>query len=72
MDERLEPIIVNLGKRKAKQLRALADDHGPAAEEVAEAMAQVRAQLGAAAEGKTIVPVVVVYKKKKAKNVFPF
>lgn len=41
---------------------------GPAADEVSEAVAQLREQLGAVAEGKTIVPVVVIYRKKRKKD----
>jgi hypothetical protein len=68
MTDSSEPIVVNLGKRKNKHLKELHQGVGPAAEEVAEAVAQLREQLGTAAEGKTIVPVVVVYKKKRIKD----
>lgn len=68
MTDTTEPIVADLGKRKKKQLTQLHQGVGPAADEVTEAVAQLREQLGAAAEGKTIVPVVVVYRKKRKKD----
>lgn len=68
MSSFLPPILVDLGKRKRKRLRSLERHAGPLVGEIDATVEQVRAQLGAEAEGKTLVPVVVVYKRKRRKR----
>ncbi|MFO0724744.1 MAG: hypothetical protein U1E65_13265 [Myxococcota bacterium] len=60
------PIVIDLGKAKAKELKALKNGAGPLEAEVQEALAQVLAELPAdIVQGKRIVPVVATYKKKR-------
>lgn len=60
------PIVVNLGKAKGKDLKALQHGMGPLEAEVKQALEQVLAELPPEQlKGKLIVPVVAVYKKKR-------
>ena len=58
------PIVVDLGKQRRKRIKDLKRGRGKLMDEVADAVAQVRASLGAAAQGRQLVPVVFVYKQK--------
>ena len=59
------PIIVSLGKKKKKTIKRLKRGKGPAMDEVNDVIAQVQANLGDHADGKLIVPVVILYKEKQ-------
>jgi hypothetical protein len=59
------PIVVDLGRRRRKQIKQLKRRKGPLVEEVDDVIAQVRAALAADLDGKTLVPIVMVYKQKK-------
>jgi hypothetical protein len=58
------PIIVDLGKQRAKKIKQLKRGKGKLWTEVIDVVEEVSAQLGDEAEGKTIVPLVLVYRKK--------
>jgi hypothetical protein len=58
------PIIVSLGKKKRKVIKRLKRGKGRAMDEVMDVVEQVQANLGAQAEGKILVPVVVIYRQK--------
>lgn len=62
------PIVVDLGKTKRKRIKQLKRGQGRLVSEVSEAVARARAGLGADADGKELVPVVVVYRKKDKKQ----
>lgn len=64
MTEPLAPIFVNLGRHSGKKLKALRKSEGPLYDEVMDAISEVRNSLGMSAEGKSILPVVVLYEKK--------
>lgn len=64
-----EPIYIYLGKKAKKRIKALFDGGGKLAEEVSDTVAQVRAQLGDGGADKVILPVVVVYSKKRPRMV---
>jgi hypothetical protein len=59
-----DPIVIDLGKVKRKQIKALKQGRGPLVEELAGVVAQVQEGLGSAADGKTVLPVVVVYRQR--------
>ena len=59
------PIIVSLGKKKRKTIKRLKRGKGPAMDEVMDVIDQVQANLGAQADGKILVPVVVIYRQKQ-------
>jgi len=62
------PIVVDLGKKKKKQIRALKRGSGKLMDEVAEVLNRVRDGLGSEAELKNLVPVVIIYRKKEGKR----
>ncbi len=63
-DEQIAPIVVNLGKVKRSKVKDLERGEGKLMDDVRDVMEQVRASLGAQAEGVQLVPVVIVYQKK--------
>ena len=72
------PIVVDLGSRKKKRIKQLKRGEGPLVEEVYEAVEAVLDELGEPEEsaGRTIVPVVLLYRRKPKKRkrglFFPF
>lgn len=58
------PIVVNLGTVSRKSIRKLKRGEGKLEAEVQEVITQLRAQLGAEAKNKELVPIVVVYSRK--------
>ena len=63
--EVVAPIIVSLGKKKRKAIKRLKRGKGGVLDEVMDVVEQVQENLGAEAEGKIILPVVVIYQKKQ-------
>lgn len=61
----MAPIIVSLGKKKQKAIKRLKRGKGGAMDEVMDVIEQVQDNLGAEAEGKILVPVVIIYRKKQ-------
>jgi hypothetical protein len=75
--EMTQPIIVDLGKQKAANIKDLKKGKGKLWEEVFEVVDEVKSKLGEEASGKVLVPVVVVYrskpKRKRMNNMlFPY
>jgi hypothetical protein len=66
MAEILAPIVIDLGKARRKAVKELMRGRGALLEDIGEALAQVRAGLGADASGKRLLPIVVVYRKRRA------
>jgi hypothetical protein len=65
VSEVLTPVVVPLGKKKKKDIKRLKRGEGRAMDEVMDVIEQVQANLGAQADGKVILPVVVIYKQKQ-------
>jgi hypothetical protein len=66
--EPLIPVVIDAGKVRQKRIKELKRGQGKLAIEVAEAVEHVRRGLGAEAAGKQIVPVVVVYRRRRSKR----
>lgn len=64
----ISPIVVDLGKRRRKLIRQLKRGQGKLMNDVAQVMDEVRANLGPEAEGKELVPVVIVYQRKRRRK----
>jgi hypothetical protein len=58
------PIIIDLGKQRNKRIKRLKKGRGKLWSEVADVLGEVRESLGEEADGKVLVPVVLVYRKK--------
>jgi len=69
----IAPVVVDLGKQKNKDLRALKNGEGPLMHDVSRVVDEVRARSSELAN-KELVPVVVLYRKKpkKSSKMFPF
>ena len=69
-----EPIIINMGKQRRKRIKRLLSGRGKLWSEVEGVIEEVSTQLGEDLEGKTIVPLVLVYrrrpKRKRARGIF--
>lgn len=74
MTQTINPVVVDLGKKRSKTVRALKNGEGPLMDEVSRVLDEVRARSPELAS-KELVPVVIVYRKKparKSKSRFPF
>jgi hypothetical protein len=66
--QQIAPIILDLGKKKKRQLRDLKRGRGRLMDDVEETLEEVRANLGAQAQDKELVPVIMIYKKKSKRR----
>ena len=64
----VQPIVVDLGKKKKKQIKNLKRGRGPLLEDVADVVEKVRASLAEQLAGKELMPVVIVYRQKKKRS----
>jgi hypothetical protein len=71
-----QPIVIDLGKQRPKLVKQLKEGRGKLWDEVADVIDEVGEQLGAEANGKTLVPIILVYRKKPRRRsinpLFPF
>ena|SRR5437868_575123 len=63
--EMTQPIIVDLGKQKASKIQDLKDGEGELWDEVIDVLEEVKEMLGKEADGRLMVPVVMIYEKKQ-------
>ena len=73
------PIIIDLGKVKKKKVRQLKEGRGELTLEVQQVLADTRANLGTDGGSKELVPVILVYQRKRGRKrkgggggIFPF
>ncbi len=63
------PIIIDLGKKKRRTLKSLRRGRGRLMDEVEQTVQEVRAGLSPEdAVGKELVPIVIIYKKKRKRS----
>jgi hypothetical protein len=63
-----QPIIVDLGREKARKIRDLKRGEGDLWDEVLDVIDEVKDMLGEEAEGKTLVPIILLYQKKSRRQ----
>jgi hypothetical protein len=73
----IAPIVIDLGKEKKRRIKDLKRGQGKLMAEIAAVLNEVRASLGEEADGRQLVPVIVIYKQKKkrkknGRGIFPF
>jgi len=68
MTEQTAPIILDLGKKKRRALKDLKRGRGRLIDDVEQSLEEIRASLGSELEGKQLVPIVIVYKRKDKKR----
>jgi hypothetical protein len=66
------PVIVDLGNKKKKAINKLKNGQGKLMIEVEQAVEQVRAGLPDSDKDKQIIPVLVIYRKKRKRKCGPF
>lgn len=64
----ITPVVVDLGKVGRKQIKRLKRGEGKLADEVLDVMDEVVATLGSDLEGATLVPLVMIYQRKRKKS----
>jgi hypothetical protein len=62
--EMTQPVIIDLGKQRRSALKDLKKGEGKLWDEVFEVVDEVKEMLGADAEGKVLVPVIMLYQEK--------
>lgn len=62
------PFVVDLGKARRGAVRKLKQGRGRLMEEAQDVIDEVRAGLGAEGNGKEIVPIIMVYRKKNRRK----
>jgi Family of unknown function (DUF6200) len=62
--EMTQPIIIDLGKQKIRALKNLKKGNGKLWSEVLDVVEEVKETLGAEADGKVLVPIVMIYREK--------
>ena len=75
--EMTQPIIIELGTKKSGNIKDLKKGKGKLWEEVLNVVEETRDMLGAEAEGKVLVPVIIIYQKKAKRRgleklIFPY
>lgn len=63
----VEPIIINLGKKKRKQIKRLKKGKGKLWREVMDVVDEVGEQIEVEGEGPTLVPIILLYRRKDKK-----
>lgn len=58
------PVVVDLGKTRRSRIKALKRGRGRLMAEVADVVEDIRAEMGPEADGKQIIPIVLIYKQK--------
>ena len=66
--EMTQPIIVNLGTQKPKNIKDLKKGEGELWDEVLNVVDEVKEMLGEKADGKVIIPIVMVFQKKNKRQ----
>ena len=59
-----QPIIIDLGRQKAKDLKEFKKGEGKLWEDVQAVVDKVQDELGETADGKVVIPVVLIFEKK--------
>ena len=62
--EMTQPVIIDLGRQKSSALRDLKKGEGKLWEEVLEVAEEVKEMLGTEADGKVLIPIIILYKEK--------
>jgi len=75
--EMTQPVIIDLGKQKARNLKELKNGEGKLWEDVLDVVEEVKEMLGEDAEGKVLLPIIMIYREKPKrqrldKMLFPY
>jgi len=65
--EMTQPVIIDLGRQRPRSLRDLKKGEGKLWDEVLDVADEVKEMLGADAEGKVLIPIVMLYQQKSGR-----
>ncbi|PKN94079.1 MAG: hypothetical protein CVU44_06655 [Chloroflexi bacterium HGW-Chloroflexi-6] len=65
--EMTQPVIIDLGRQRPSSLRDLKKGEGKLWDEVLDVADEVKEMLGADAEGKVLIPIVMLYQQKSGR-----
>ena len=68
LSSEITPIIMDLGKEKRKRIKDLKRGRGKLMAEIARVMNETQMSLGSDADGRELIPVVLIYKQKKRRK----
>lgn len=66
--EMTQPVIIDLGRQKARALKDLKKGEGELWDEVFDVVEEVKELLGTEADGKVLVPIVMLYKERTGRR----
>jgi hypothetical protein len=66
--EMTQPVIIDLGRQKRRALRNLKRGEGKLWEDVLDVIEEVKDLLGTDAEGKVLVPVILIYRERSRRR----
>ena len=66
--ETITPVVVDMGKVKRKHVKRLKHGTGRLADEVLDVIDEVVDEFGDDLDGATLVPIVIIYEKKRKKS----
>jgi hypothetical protein len=66
--EMTQPIIIDLGKEKSRALKNLKKGEGKLWDEVLDVVEEVKDMLGMDADGKVLVPIVLIYRERSRRR----
>jgi hypothetical protein len=65
--EMTQPVIIDLGRQRPRSLRDLKKGEGKLWDEVLDVAEEVKEMLGAEADGKVLIPIVMLYQQKSGR-----
>jgi hypothetical protein len=65
--EMTQPVIIDLGRQRPRSLRDLKKGEGKLWDEVLDVADEVKEMLGADADGKVLIPIVMLYQQKSGR-----
>ena len=66
--EMTQPVIIDLGKQRGRTLKDLKQGEGKLWDEVLDVVDEVKEMLGAEADGKVLVPIVLLYQERSGRR----
>jgi hypothetical protein len=64
----ITPIVIDMGKQRRKRIKALKRGRGKLMDEVCRVISETQMTLGTEANGKELLPVVVIYRQKRKRR----
>ena len=68
LTEMTQPVIIDLGKQRPKTIKEFKKGEGELWEEILDVAEEVKEMLGAEAEGKVLVPIIMLYQEKSRRR----